>query len=164
MLAQVLSRVLYSCVVKFVTVGTSEGLGSLWAPCWVKNLVTNFLLHFGGIHSGCGISSFIWLIYSAVYLATDHVLFTVWVKIFGYALMSVVVLSCASAMPALRFKYHNVFEHAHRYLGWSALAVMLIFIILLMVDQRTTGGAFLGRIGYGSLWRQLCWLLYLGAV
>lgn len=124
--------------------GTPEGLGTLWAPRCLRNLLTNFLLHIGGIHSGCGISSLIWLIYSAVYLAADHFLFTVWVKIFGYALMSLVVLSCVSATPVLRFKYHNLFEHTHRYLGWSSLAVMLVFIILLYGGPTYNWRSFLG--------------------
>ena len=144
MYIQVCSRILYFVLVKAVTVGTPEGLGTLWAPRCLRNLLTNFLLHFGGIHSGCGISSLIWLIYSAVHLAADHFLFTVWVKICGYALLSMVVLSCVSATPVLRFKYHNLFEHTHRYLGWSSLAVMLVFIILLYGGPTYDWRSFLG--------------------
>ncbi len=129
--AQVFMRMLYTSLVLLVTAGTKEGLGTLWAPTFLRGLVTNFLLHIGGVHSGCGIGSLIWLIYAAVYLAIEHHLFTIWVKIFGYALMAIVTLTCFSATPALRFKLHNLFEHAHRYTGWAALVVMLIFIILL---------------------------------
>lgn len=105
----------------------------IWLPpaVWSAYLTAYSPVATGGIHSGCGVSSLMWLVYSAVFLAQDHFLFTIWVKIFGYALMSLVILSCMSAAPPIRFAYHDFFEHSHRYLGWSSLAVMLIFIILL---------------------------------
>ena len=141
---QVFMRILYTVLVKVVTAGTKDGLGTVWAPTFLRNLITNFLLHSGGVHSGCGIGSLIWLIYAAVYLATDHILFTVWVKIFGYALMALISLSCLTAIPSLRFKYHNLFEHGHRYIGWLSLVVMMVFIILLYGGPYYNWRDFLG--------------------
>jgi len=51
-LLQIIQRIVYAVLVKIVTVGSPNGLGTLWAPVWLRNLVTNFLLHIGGIHSG----------------------------------------------------------------------------------------------------------------
>ena len=141
---QVCSRILYMFLVKIVTVGTPDGLGTIWAPRILRNCITNFLLHYGGIHSGCGVSSLIWLVYSSVLLAQKHFLFTVWVKTFGYVLLSLVTLSCLSAIPALRFRFHNLFEHTHRYLGWSSLAAMLLFIVLLYGGPTYDWRSFLG--------------------
>lgn len=49
---QIIQRIVYAVLVKCVTAGTANGLGTLWAPVWLRNLLTNFLLHIGGIHSG----------------------------------------------------------------------------------------------------------------
>lgn len=127
-----------------MTVGTKDGLGTLWAPRRLRNWITDFLLHYGGIHSGCGVSSLIWLTYSSVLLAQQQVLFTVWAKTFGYAQLSLVTLACLSAVPALRFRFHNLFEHAHRYLGWSSLISMLLFIVLLYGGPTYDWHKFLG--------------------
>ncbi|KAK9805868.1 hypothetical protein WJX73_010514 [Symbiochloris irregularis] len=62
---EVFLRVLYTLLVKAVTVGSPQGLGSLWAPIPLRNLITNFLLHIGGVHSGCGVAGLLWLIYGA---------------------------------------------------------------------------------------------------
>ena len=49
---QITQRIVYAVLIKFVTIGSTNGLGTLWAPVWLRNLLTNFLLHIGGIHSG----------------------------------------------------------------------------------------------------------------
>lgn len=128
---QVFLRVLYTFMVKTVTLGTKHGLGTLWAPVFVRNLITAFLLHVGGVHSGAGVGSLMWLVYGSVYMIISYAAYNIWIVLLGYALLVTVFLTVVSATPFLRFHYHNVFEHLHRYAGWSSLLVMAIFIILL---------------------------------
>ena len=65
--------------------------------------------------AGCGTASVIWLIYGAVYLVKDHAKYDTSVVVLGYVLLACIVVACASATPCLRFKFHDVFEHLHRY-------------------------------------------------
>ena len=132
---QVFQRILYATLIKAVTIGTAEGLGTLWAPRFLRNLITNFLLHIGGVHSGCGTSGLAWLIYGAVYLVLDRHTLTAWVVALGYILMALVAMACLSAIPKLRFVRHNVFEHVHRYTGWLSLVAMAMFIVFLYAGE-----------------------------
>lgn len=133
---EVFMRLLYMVLVKMVTIGTPHGLGTLWAPVWLRNLIANFLLHIGGIHSGCGTGGLIWLVYGAVFLILDRHSSTNWVIVLGYLLMTLVFLACVSAIPALRFKFHDAFEHVHRLTGWSSLVVMVAFIAFLYSGEQ----------------------------
>ena len=111
------SRILYTILVKLVTVGTKDGLGTLWAPCFLRNFITNFLLHYGGIHSGCGVSSLIWLVYSSVLPCAKALsLHSLGEDLLAMSYCLLVTLSCLSAIPALRFQFPQcLFEHTHRY-------------------------------------------------
>ena len=141
---QVFLRILYAVLVKSVTVGTAEGLGTLWAPKFLRNFITNFLLHIGGIHSGCGTAGLAWLIYGAVFLILERQTFSPWVIVLGYLLMTFVALACISAIPKLRFVHHNLFEHLHRYTGWLALLTMAMFIVFLYSGENFAWHRFLG--------------------
>eukprot|EP00253_Pinus_taeda_P005023 PITA_05023 len=72
-----------------------------WVPLPVKTAATSFLQTVGGIHSGCGVSSILWLIYS-LHQTLSH----------------------------LRHLHHNVFENFHRFAGWAAIALLWAFVIL----------------------------------
>ena len=144
---QLFSRLLYAVLIKAVTVGTKHGLGTLWAPRYLRNLITNFLLHMGGAHSGCSTAGLIWLIYGAVYLIIDRQQFTTSVVVLGYILMTVIAAACISAIPVLRFRYHNLFEHLHRYTGWLSLVVMMAFILMLY-----SGDMYNWQLFVGTFW------------
>ena len=140
---QVFLRILYAALVHTVTLGSKDGLGTLWAPRILRNLITNFLLHIGGVHSGCGIAGLLWLIYGAVYLVLDRHTLTWPVTVLGYILMTLILLACVSAIPQLRFVHHNFFEHTHRYTGWGSLVVMAMFIVFLYAGERYEWQQFL---------------------
>ena len=109
--AQCFMRALYYVMVKSVTLGAKEGLGTLWAPVWYRNLITNFLLHIGGLHSGCGFATVMWLVYNLVLMITKHQLYSLAILIVGIILLAIVTIACVTAFPYLRFFMHNHFEH-----------------------------------------------------
>jgi hypothetical protein len=103
-----------------------------------KNGVTSGLLHLGGIHAGCGSASVLWL---AVALA-DSLAGTPdrrpWAALpLVGALLVQLFGMCILAIPNIRKAHHNLFEHSHRLLGWSALLTLWAFV-LVTIDWRTT--------------------------
>ena len=103
----------------------------------------------GGVHSGAGVGSLMGLVYGSVYMIISYAAYSIWIVLSGYALLVTVFLAVISATPFLRFHYHNVFEHLHRYAGWSSLLVTVIFIILLQGGKTFSGTNLLLAIGYG---------------
>uniref|UniRef100_A0A0W0F3F9 Putative nonribosomal peptide synthetase 12 n=1 Tax=Moniliophthora roreri TaxID=221103 RepID=A0A0W0F3F9_MONRR len=98
--------------------------------------------HIGGLHSGCAISGVLWLVLftgkatkelvdgGRISVATLAV--TYWIMIF---LLGIVVF----AHPDLRTKKHDSFERVHRFLGWSAAAMVWAQVILLINDYKEPG-------------------------
>ncbi|KAJ6196378.1 LOW QUALITY PROTEIN: hypothetical protein J3E72DRAFT_440490 [Bipolaris maydis] len=88
------------------------------------------LHHYGGFHIGCAISALLWYTYF-VYRNTNTDAGTVkasmWVDIITcYSFLFSIFLVCVTAHPRLRVKFHNTFEHTHRFGGWTALIVLWI--------------------------------------
>eukprot|EP01018_Ginkgo_biloba_P000865 Gb_06901 [translate_table: standard] len=105
-------------------------LGRSWIPLSLKTATTSFLQCLGGVHSGCGVSSIMWLIYSLVETLRHRE--TTSDEIIGVAstILGLLVVSSLAAFPLVRHLHHNVFERAHRFAGWTALAMLWVFVIL----------------------------------
>lgn len=73
--------------------------------------------HFGGIHVGAFFSGTVWLTVYALSAAPPAITAMVWVHVGILALVSVV------ALPALRARYHDVFERIARFGGWASLGL-----------------------------------------
>ncbi|XP_074373495.1 adenylate-forming reductase 03009-like [Apium graveolens] len=104
--------------------------GRAWIPLWIKTSTTAFLQSLGGIHSGCGVSSIIWLVYAiilAIRNREESSLLTIYV---AFAILFLVLLSSLAAFPLVRHLHHNVFERIHRFAGWLALVLVWLFIVL----------------------------------
>ncbi|KEH39258.1 hypothetical protein MtrunA17_Chr2g0325451 [Medicago truncatula] len=117
-------RLLYWFVVK--TIGK---------PCVslrIKTAITSFLQCIGGIHSGCGVSSIAWLVYSLVLTIKSNDKTNSSPEILGvaFAILSLITLSSLAAFPVIRHLHHNVFERIHRFSGWLALILLWLFILL----------------------------------
>jgi len=54
------------------------------------------------------------LVYGAVYLIKDQRQYDTAVIVLGYVFLGFIVVACGSALPCLRFKFHDAFEHMHR--------------------------------------------------
>jgi hypothetical protein len=103
-------------------------------PLWIARIIAD-LHHYGGFHIGCAISALFWYSYFA-YRNTVHFLASanigaatpaMWVDVVTcYAFLLAIFVLCVTAHPRLRVKFHNTFEHTHRFGGWTALIVLWI--------------------------------------
>ncbi|SMY27240.1 unnamed protein product [Zymoseptoria tritici ST99CH_1A5] len=84
---------------------------------------------FGGVHSGCGVSAFLWYICYATLLLTafpKNVGLIAKVSIMTACFIVLIVLS----YPPIRSLHHNSWEWSHRFAGWVAVAVFWAQILL----------------------------------
>jgi hypothetical protein len=70
--------------------------------------------HFGGLHVGASLCATAWFPFTAPSLVLTWVILAL--------LLTMIVL----ALPALRARQHNWFERAHRFGGWSVLALFAL--------------------------------------
>ncbi|TCD70141.1 hypothetical protein EIP91_004611 [Steccherinum ochraceum] len=96
--------------------------------------------HIGGLHSGCAFSGLVWLC-AFTGQATRELLSkgktsapTVAITYFILVLLIGIVLF---AYPKARSTHHDAFERTHRFLGWSATALVWGQVVLLTNDYRT---------------------------
>lgn len=98
-------------------------------PLWIRWSLAK-VYHFGGLHSGSAVAGTLWYI---VFLAglmghyNDPLQSTpeniLWVT---FMLMALLVLMVATALPAVRRRFHNQFEWVHRFGGWSVLLLFWV--------------------------------------
>jgi len=85
------------------------------------------VFHYGGAHSGSGVAAVVWyILYTAI--ATKNYIQTrnrddLASLITSYILVTMFCLILAAAHPRFRVMFHDYFEAAHRFAGWSALIV-----------------------------------------
>ena len=105
-------------------------IGRPCVPLIIKIATTSFLQSLGGIHSGCGVSSIAWLVYSLVLTMKNKD--NTSPEIIGVActILSLISLSSLAAFPLVRHLHHNVFERTHRFAGWLALMLLWLFSLL----------------------------------
>lgn len=125
---------LYEC---FVNIPTS------W-PLWFRARCAK-IYHFGGIHSGAAVASALWLLAANI---SDIVCNgttncnaswgyqSVATKAISWTLTSLYVVNLTMAYPAIRRKYHNNFEHVHRFVGWTMLGLFWAQVVLSTNDTR----------------------------
>ncbi|KAH7908903.1 hypothetical protein BJ138DRAFT_302359 [Hygrophoropsis aurantiaca] len=102
-----------------------------WPPYIFRSAIANFLLHFGGLHSGFAASGTLWLIVATIQFFRQGPTEINPVILAFCILASVLLLTvCASAYPALRNSHHNVFENTHRLVGWFGLAVLWVLVCI----------------------------------
>lgn len=89
---------------------------------------------YGGVHSGCAVSSLLWYIFFTVLLVRDlkgdeivvDALFVTTVLI-----ITLLVVLISTAHPRIRARYHDPWENCHRYAGWTTVAVVWVQVFLL---------------------------------
>ncbi|PWY67175.1 integral membrane protein TmpA [Aspergillus heteromorphus CBS 117.55] len=106
------------------------------APLRIRRIAAK-VYHYGGVHSGCGIASFIWYVGFVGVLSREY-----WVPpsggtvlslapiVLAYAILVLLLAIIVVAHPKFRFKRHDYFELTHRFSGWLVVA---LFVVLLMV-------------------------------
>ncbi|PIA30514.1 hypothetical protein AQUCO_05500060v1 [Aquilegia coerulea] len=107
-----------------------NALGRRWVPLKIKTATTSFLQCLGGIHSGCGVSAILWLVFSLVLTLINSENTSKEIIVVAFAILSLLIFSALAAFPLVRHLHHNVFERTHRYAGWLALSLLWAFIIL----------------------------------
>ncbi|SJL05089.1 related to integral membrane protein TmpA [Armillaria ostoyae] len=85
--------------------------------------------HHGGVHSGTAISGVIWLVLFAVQVTKELVngagVSAATVAI-TYVILTFLVILVALAHPSFRIEHHDVFERVHRFMGWTATALVVL--------------------------------------
>lgn len=91
--------------------------------------------HFGGIHSGCATAGTLWFMFYFVKkfeLSQLYVLEAYQsIEVIDVAILVLLVLMIVFALPQFRAKFHNQFEIAHRFGGWSLLILFWVQNLLL---------------------------------
>lgn len=93
---------------------------------------------YGGVHSGCGIASFIWYTGLVALLTKEYVnqiqhaesptVVTPAILGLAYTILVLLLSIIVVAYPSVRFKFHDFFEFTHRFSGWT---VVILFWPLL---------------------------------
>lgn len=78
-----------------------------WAPIRLRLTLTGFLLHIGGIHSGCATSGFFWLIYCVTNILRDNTKNRDGPLVAGIIVNLTLAISIASALPWVRNAHHK---------------------------------------------------------
>ncbi|XP_047313169.1 adenylate-forming reductase 06235 [Impatiens glandulifera] len=131
--------------------------GHSWVPLRIKTAITSLLQSIGGIHSGCGVSSIAWLVYSLILTLNDRQNTSSGIIVVASIILSLLCLSSLAAFPLVRHLHHNVFERTHRFAGWTALFLLWLFIVLTTsYDQQTK--SYANHIGSRLLKKQEFWL------
>ena len=78
-----------------------------WPPLWFRLACTSILQHRGGIHSGCGISGWLWLLFRVVLIFIDHADYHISILVMGLTTTVVVGTSMASAFSWVRDTHHK---------------------------------------------------------
>lgn len=97
------------------------------------------IYHFGGLHSGCAVAATVWLLLFTVaatvlYAAAHPQSPSTALLALTYAILFLLLVIVAGALPTLRARFHNSFEATHRFLGWSSLALFWAHAVLLIRD------------------------------
>ncbi|TFK64625.1 nonribosomal peptide synthetase 12 [Pluteus cervinus] len=97
--------------------------------------------HIGGLHSGCAISGVIWLVLftaQATKQFLQHEKISVATLAVTYCILAFLLGVVIFAYPSFRSKSHNSFERAHRFLGWTSLALVWCQVVLLTMDYKSS--------------------------
>ncbi|MCJ1459728.1 hypothetical protein MMC28_010107 [Mycoblastus sanguinarius] len=119
----------------------------LWMPLRIRRMVAK-LYHFGGVHSGCAVSSVAWFILYTALVTKEYAdgnLNEPAVIAITYILLVLFLSICLFAIPKFRIFSHNTFEAVHRFAGWTAVALFWVEILLVLnVESKTPGADSLG--------------------
>ncbi len=106
-------------------------------PLWIR-WSAGKVFHFGGLHSGGAVAGSIWFAFLLFALGANTL------NGFGQASATTLVLSAmmvalmammiVTAIGPIRQKFHNRFEHVHRFAGWTLLALFWAHSVAMVRD------------------------------
>ena len=71
-----------------------------------------------------------WLVYALVLTLQDQKNTSPEIIGVASAILSLLSFSCLAAFPLVCHLHHNFFERSHRFAGWTALALLWVFVVL----------------------------------
>lgn len=120
-------------------------------PLWIR-WGAGKVFHFGGVHSGGAVAGSVWFAFLLFALAANAIkgvaapsTLTLGLSI---AMVGLMVLMIVSAIGPIRQKFHNRFEHIHRFAGWSLLALFWAHSVAMSLDA---GVAFTSTLAFWLL-------------
>ncbi|KAF8996770.1 hypothetical protein BDZ89DRAFT_1148872 [Hymenopellis radicata] len=127
-------------------------------PLWFRLLMAR-VYHLGGIHSGAAVSGTMWLAALAGQgtkeLARGEEI-SVATVVITWIILTFLVGIIIFAYPDLRSKSHDTFERIHRFMGWTATALVWAQVISLTNDWK--GDA---SLGYALVHSAPMWLMFI---
>ncbi|TFK24962.1 nonribosomal peptide synthetase 12 [Coprinopsis marcescibilis] len=112
-------------------------------PLFIRRIAAR-VYTIGGIHSGAGVSSVLWLTFFTAQATKEFInggKTSVRTVAITYVILAELLGIVIFAYPALRKRLHDTFENTHRFLGWSALALVWVQFMFLHIDYLPEGVA-----------------------
>ena len=123
---------------------------SVSAPFWLRKKAAE-VYHYGGVHSGCGVASFLWYtglvgLISREYWANNAAgTITLPIIVIADILLGVLVGIIIVSHPTFRAKKHDYFELFHRFAAWTAVALFLTLLLVFSDQARKAQGLSYGQ-------------------
>ncbi|KAB8073943.1 hypothetical protein BDV29DRAFT_131239 [Aspergillus leporis] len=121
------------------------------APLRLRRIAAK-VYHYGGVHSGCGVASFVWYtgfvgLMSKDYWSPSTGKSTVSVAsvVLAYIILVLLLTIIIVAHPAFRFKKHDYFELTHRFFGWLVVALFVALLLVFANEASLAAHQPLGR-------------------
>ncbi|PYH93710.1 integral membrane protein TmpA [Aspergillus ellipticus CBS 707.79] len=121
------------------------------APLRIRRLAAK-VYHYGGVHSGCGIASFIWYVGFVGVLSREYwappsgeAVVSMAPIILAYAILVLLLAIIVVAHPKFRSKLHDYFELTHRFSGWLVVALFVVLLMIFADEASETANEPLGR-------------------
>ena len=91
------------------------------------------VFHYGGVHSGCSVAAVAWyLVYTVLAMkrfVNTKAPGTLEAMVTSNTLMVLFITMLVFAYPGLRARFHDHFEMAHRFAGWTVLGIFWVHTI-----------------------------------
>ncbi|PHH71748.1 hypothetical protein CDD80_5032 [Ophiocordyceps camponoti-rufipedis] len=136
------------------------------APLWLRSRCAS-IYHLGGVHSGAGVCATAWLLTSTIRSTVIYGLSgrpAVGDSLVGLIVSWILCLFLCGivgcAWPSFRKRHHDIFERAHRFLGWSSLALFWARTVLAARDGAAPGTA----LGTALLYSPTFWMLAVATI
>lgn len=118
-------------------------------PLRIRRAIAKFY-HFGGVHSGCGVSAATWFILFTALITRNYVSGNFnepAIMAITYILLILFLSICIFAVPKFRIFSHNSFEAVHRFGGWTAVGLFWVEILLVSnAESKVPGSESLGIV------------------
>ena len=114
--------------------------------------IASKVYHYGGVHSGCGIASFVWYVGFVGVLTRQYAsppggqgFLTEAPIIISYLILALLMMIIVVAYPSFRMKLHDYFELTHRFSGWLVVALFVVLLMVFSHEASSAQGQSLGQ-------------------